>query len=170
VTPAEQRYADALADAIAESLRRDRVPGDLSRLIIRWFEGPGYLTIHALATSEEGDVANEDAWYPLEWPNEEREIDRVDGVMEDEALASAVEELAAELDEDGWSWDEQPAALIGAAQKLRDLLESGGIPTAPHFAVGISHFEGWGSADSVPRANPQAVLDLLAERGLLPDE
>jgi hypothetical protein len=170
VTPAEQRYADALAEAIAASLQRDRVPGDLARVVIRWFEGPDYLTIHGLGTFEEGGVANEDAWYPLEWPNEERETDRVDGVMADEALAGPVEELASELGEDGWPWDEQPRALIAAAQKLRELLDSRGIPTAPHFAVGISHFEGWGCADSVPRANPEAVLDLLAERDLLPGE
>jgi hypothetical protein len=124
VTPAEQKYADALATAIAVSLQRDRVPGDLSRLIIRWFEGPDYLTIHALGTEEEGDVPGEDAWYPLEWPNEERENDRVDAVMRDESLTGAVEELAAEQDGDGWPWDEQPAPLIAAAQSIRQLVES----------------------------------------------
>ena len=170
MTAAAEKYADALAAAIAESLQRDPVAGDLVRLIIRWFEGPDYLTIHALGTEEERDVSSEDAWYPLEWPNVERELDRVEAVMQDESLTGAIEELVAEQGDDGWSWEEQPPPLIVAAQKLHDLVESRGIPTAPHFAVGVSHFEGWGPEHSVPRANPQPVLARLADRDLLPYE
>ena len=170
MTSAEEKYADALASSITSSLERDPVRGDLSRLIIRWFEGPDYLTIHALGTEDERDVPNDDAWYPLEWPNVEHEIDRVDAVMQDETLTGAIEVLAAEVGEDGWSWDEQPQPLIATAQKVRELVESTGIPTASHFAVGVSHFEGWGAEDSVPRANPQATLAQLEEQDLLPDE
>jgi len=170
VTSAEEKYADALAGSIAASLERDPVRGDLSRIVIRWFEGPDYLTIHALGTEDECDVPNEDAWYPLEWPNEEHEIDRVEGVMRDEALTVAVEALAAELGDEGWSWDEQPQPLIAAAQRVRQAIEARPLATASYFAVGVSHFEGWGPEDSVPRSNPSATLTLLGERDLLPDE
>ena len=100
----------------------------------------------------------------------EREIDRVDAVMQDESLTGAVEKLVAEQDDGGWPWDEQPPPLIAAAQKFRDLVESRGIPTSPHFAVGVSHCEGWGPENSVPGANPEPVLARLAERDLLPQE
>jgi hypothetical protein len=55
-------------------------------------------------------------------------------------------------------------------QRVRDLVVSDGIATAPHFAVGVSHFEGWGAGESVSLANPGPVLALLAEQGLLPEE
>ena len=168
MTAAEQEYADALASAIATSLRRDPVAGHLSRLVIRWFEGPDYLTIHALGTGEERDLPSGDAWYPLEWSNQDREIDRVDAVMQDEALAAAVERLTAELGEDGWSWDEQPAPLIAAARRFRELVQAGGIAAAPHFAVGVSHFEGWGPAESVPRGKPRAGGRATRRAGLAP--
>jgi len=170
VTSAEDMYADALAGSITASLERDPVQGELARVVIRWFEGPGYLTIHALGTEDECDVPADDAWYPLEWPNEEHEIDRVDAVMRDEALTGVIEVLATEMRDEGWSWDEQPQPLIAAALKLRQAVEAAGLPTASHFAVGVSHFEGWGAEDSVPRVNPSATLTLLGERGLLPDE
>jgi hypothetical protein len=170
VTPAEEKYADALASAVAVSLQRDPVAGGLARLVIRWFEGPDYLTIHALGTEEERAVPSDEAWYPLEWPNADREIDRVDVIMQDESVVDAVEKLSAELEGGSWPWDEQPAPLVAAAQRLRRLVESSGVPTAPHFAIGTSHFEGWGPGDSVPRVNPRPVLDLLAERGLDPGE
>ncbi len=66
MTSAEQRYAGALAGSITSSLESDPVRGDLSRLVIRWFEGPDYLTIHALGTEDERDVPKDDAWYPLD--------------------------------------------------------------------------------------------------------
>jgi hypothetical protein len=170
VSPAEQEYAHALAAAIVASLQRDPVEGKLARLVIRWFEGPDYLTIHALGTDEEPNVSNEDAWYPLEWPNAAREITRVDGVMQDESLARSVERLAAELDDGGWDWDAQPGPLIAAAQEIHALVEANGIPVAPHFASGVSHFEGWGPHESVARANPEPVLARLAQGDLLPVE
>ena len=170
MTAAEQEYADALARAIVQSVKVDSPPGDLVRIIIRWFEGPDYLTVHALGSDEEGEVAPGDAWYPLEWRNEDREINRIDTVMEDARLARAVESLATELGEDGWSWDEQPAALIAAGSEIRRLVEEARLPVAAHFAIGVCHFEGWGATESVPRANPQAVVAALHGRGLAPEE
>jgi hypothetical protein len=45
-----------------------------------------------------------------------------------------------------------------------------GCPLPDHFAVGVCHFEGWGAAESVPRANPTAVAALLRQRELEPRE
>jgi hypothetical protein len=170
VSSAEQEYAQALAAAIVASLQRDPVEGKLARLVIRWFEGPDYLTIHALGTDEEPDVSNEDAWYPLEWPNEAREIARVDGVMQDEAFAHSVDRLTAELGDSGWNWDAQPEPLIAAAQEIRELVEANDLPVAPHFAAGVSHFEGWGPEESVAKANPPPIVARLAQGDLLPTE
>jgi len=41
-------YAEVLAAAIVASLRVDPPPGSPARVVIRWFEGPDYLTVHAL--------------------------------------------------------------------------------------------------------------------------
>jgi len=141
VTGAEQQYADALAAAIVASLQRDSPCGELSRLVIRWFDRPDYLTVHALGTEQERDVRAGDAWYPLEWPNKDREIDRVAAVMQDDALRRAVKQLAGEIGEDGWPWDEQPEPLVAAARMVRELVVLAGIPSASYFAVGVSHFD-----------------------------
>ena len=164
------RYAESLAAAIVASLRADPPPGMPARLLIRWFEGPDYLTIHALGTEEEGELPADDAWYPLEWPNEPREIERVDAIMEDEGVATAAAALAAELEDGAWPWTTQPEPLVMAAAKVRAHLQDAGIALPDHFAVGVSHFEGWGAEESVPRANPEAVVELLRQRGLEPGE
>ena len=170
VTAQEQEYAEALASAIVDSLERLPVSGVLTRVVIRWFDSPDYLTIHALGSDEASEMSDGDAWYPLEWPNEEREIGRVDGVMQDARLASAVRDLVAEVGDDGWDWESQPEPLVTAAKELRRAIEARAIPTESHFAVGVSHFEGPGPAESVPLANPREVVALLAERNELPDE
>jgi hypothetical protein len=164
-------YAEALARGIVASLRAAPPAGVPVRVVIRWFEGPDYLTIHALGTDEENDVPADDAWYPLEWPNEPREIERVDSILEEPQLAAAAVALKGELDDEQWEWeDAQPEALVKAAARVRDLVEEAGVGVAAHFTVGVCHFEGWGNANSVPRANPHAVVELLRERGLDPAE
>ena len=168
---AAPRYAESLATAIVRSLLAQPPPGMPTRVVIRWFEGPSYLTIHALGTDEEGSVSPDDAWYPLEWPNEPREIDRVDAILQDEDVAAAAAALESELGDDGWAWGEaQPQPLVAAAALVCERLRSEGVPLPDHFAVGVCHFEGWGAANSVPRANPQAVVELLRQRGLEPAE
>lgn len=152
------------------SLRADPPPGMPARVVIRWFEGPDYLTIHALGTEEERDVPADDAWYPLEWPNEPREIERVDAIFENEAVAAAAASLAAELEEDWFGSETQPEPLVAAAAMVREQLQDAGVALPDHFAVGVCHFEGWGAEDSVPRANPEAVVELLRQRGLEPSD
>jgi hypothetical protein len=137
--------------------------------VIGWFEGPDYLTIHALGSEEEeAKVPADDAWYPLEWPNEPREIERATAILEDDAVASAAAALLTELEDDSWSWDEQPQPLVAAAGMLRERLQDEGVALPDHVAAGVCHFEGWGAEESVPRANPDAVVDLLRRRGVEP--
>lgn len=78
--------------------------------------------------------------------------------------------LAAELEEGSWSWDKQPEPLVAAAGMLRARLEDEGVALPDHFAVGVCHFEGWGAEESVPLANPDAVVDLLRRRRLDPSD
>ena len=140
-------------------------------MVIRWFEGPGYLTVHALGTAEEADVSAADAWLPLEWPNNRREITRVDTIFEDQTLSAAAAALAAELDDASWPWETQPPEpLVQAAARVRQLLADAGVDVAAHFAVGVCHFEGWGLEESVPRANLKPTLELLREQGIEPGE
>lgn len=167
MVPAD-RYAELLGQAIAASVETDPPPGLLARVVIRWFEGPRYLTIHALGTDEEPAVAADDAWHPLEWPNTDREIDRVDAVFAQPGLAAAAEALADELDGGAWPWDEQPEPLVAAAARIPALLHDAGVTVADHFAVGVCHFEGWGNEESVPRINPDHVVDVLRQRGVEP--
>lgn len=166
--PAAAAYAESLAAAIVASLRADPPPGSPARVVIRWFEGPGYLTVHALGTDEEADVPAADAWLALEWANAAREITRVDAIFADPTLSSAAAALAAELEDGSWSWDAQPEPLVQAAARVRQLLADLDVEIPDHFAVGVSHFEGWGSEDSVPRANPETVLAHLRKRGIEP--
>lgn len=170
MTGAGQRYAAALATAVVASLRTNPPPWVPGRVVIRWFEGPDYLTIHALGSEEEAEVAADDAWYPLEWPNEPREIERATAILQDDAVASAAAALAAELEEGSWPWDKQPEPLVAAAGMLRARLEDEGVALPDHFAVGVCHFEGWGAEESVPLANPDAVVDLLRRRRLDPSD
>ncbi|MFP5363501.1 MAG: hypothetical protein ACLGI5_12320 [Thermoleophilia bacterium] len=165
---AAEGYAELLADGIVASVEADPPPGLPARIVIRWFEGPGYLTVHALGADEEPAVAAEDAWHPLEWPNREREIGRVDAIVAQPDLAAAAASLGDELDGGSWPWDEQPEPLIAAAARIPGLLRDAGVAVAGHFAVGVCHFEGWGCEESVPRINPDHVVDALRQRGIEP--
>ena len=66
MTTVEDRYAEALAAAIAADLKENPPPGSLVRVVIRWFDGPLYLTIHALGTEQEDDVEPDAAWAHFE--------------------------------------------------------------------------------------------------------
>ena len=86
-----RRYGDALAAALAADLAAHPVEGLLVRVVIRWFwEGdPAYLTWHALGVADEQPEDPEDGWYPLEWPNADRELERTDRVLANRALQQA---------------------------------------------------------------------------------
>ncbi|CAA9524611.1 MAG: hypothetical protein AVDCRST_MAG67-3520 [uncultured Solirubrobacteraceae bacterium] len=91
---AADTYVELLAQGIVASIHGDPPPGLPARVVIRWFDGPAYLTIHVLGTDEEPGVAADDAWSPLEWPNATREIERAGVVLAQPGLAAAVDALA----------------------------------------------------------------------------
>jgi hypothetical protein len=173
VTTVEDRYAEALAAAIAADLKENPPPGSLVRVVIRWFDGPLYLTIHALGTEQEDDVEPDAAWEPLEWENSDEEINRADRIVDLPEVKAAGEALATSLEDESWPWEpgSAPAELVEAARRLRAACERS-LPLAPHFAVGVAHFEAFGVEASVRQANPAETWDLLAERDLtpIPDE
>ncbi len=166
------QYPTALAQAIADDLLQHPVSGDLARVVIRWFDGPLYLTIHALGTDDETGVSPEDAWYPLVWPNLDAEIARADRILAQPPVAATGASVEATLDEGSWDWelDAPPGDLVAAASQVPDALRRAGVPLAEHLAVGVTHFEGWGAEASVPLANEPSVVQALEQRGLLPDE
>lgn len=71
-------------------------------------------------------------------------------------------------DEPSWPWDAQPEPLIAAAAAVRSRVADAGLPVTEHFAVAVTHFEGWGAEVSVPAANPDGVVRRLSELGLDP--
>ena len=168
-------YAEALAAAIVSDLADNPPPGALARVVIRWFDSPLYLTIHALGT-EEDDVDPEDAWAPLEWENCDDEIERADRIVERPDVAAAGEALAATLEDEAFPCDPGsdlgvvPGPLVAAAQGVRAGCERAALPLAPHFAVGVAHFEGFGAEAGVRAANPPETWDLLVARGIEPVE
>lgn len=176
MTDAEEAYIGALLDALVRDLVEHPVPGRLARVVIRWFEktDPLYLTVHALGTDEEDAIEEGDAWYPLEWPNVDREEARADRVVNDSGVQAAGPALAAEyaqLDDmqDG-EWRASPA-LIEVARRAPHALAAAGIESADHMLVLAAHFEGGGAAHVMDEVAPPAtVVAALRERDELPDE
>lgn len=169
-------YAAALAAALADDVAAHPPRGPLRRIVLRWFwEGdPLYLTLHVLADGDD-QPPSDDAWYPLEWANADREFDRTNRVLADPALVAAAEALAAtfthdeELDgpQDGMAHVPgvfSAAALMPAALRARD------VPLSPRFAVSASHFEGWGMRGVLEELASPELLVLLAEHDELPPE
>jgi hypothetical protein len=162
-----RRYGDALATALAADLATHPVEGSLLRVVIRWFwEGdPAYLTLHALGVAYEQPADPEDGWYPLEWPNSDREFARTDRVLADPALQQAASALhdSFEIDEeldgpvDGLA---HVPAVYHALRQLPEQLDAAGVRRDPHFAAAAAHFEGWGCLHA---------LEHTADRGLLAD-
>jgi hypothetical protein len=106
----EERFAAELARAIADDVHAHPPGGELVRVVLRWFEAadPLYFTVHALGEEEAQEVPADDAWYPLEWPNVDDELERTERVADDpgvqeagEALAAVYAETAEEVEETG---------------------------------------------------------------------
>jgi hypothetical protein len=166
----EDRYAEALAAAITADLEAHPRPGGLARVVIRWFEGPLYLTIHALGADEERALDPDDAWLPLEWANVEAELDRADRIVDRPEVQAAGSALEATLEEGSWAWEPgtAPGPLVAAARLVRAACDRATPTPAPHFAVGVSHFEAFGIEASVRAANPPETWRRLEERGIDP--
>jgi hypothetical protein len=175
VTPEEQDYAVTLAGAIADDLLANPPGGALVRVVVRWFEedDPLYFTIHALGADEHGEVPSDDAWYPLEWPNSERELERADRLLAHPGVKRTGEALTAvysddEDDEDG-EWGPS-AATVEVVRRLPDALRSAGVPLADEFSASAAHFEGWGALSVLQKVADPDLIAALEARGELPGE
>ena len=173
----EERFAAELARAIAEDVRAHPPGGDLVRVVLRWFEAadPLHFTVHALGEEGAQEVPVDDAWYPLEWPNVDDELERTERVGEDpgvqeagEALAAAYEESEDEHEETGeWTPSE---AIVETVRLLADELRGAGVPLAERCAASAAHSEGWGVLKVLEATADSDALHALEEQDELPHE
>jgi hypothetical protein len=175
MTPLEDAYAAALAAAIAADIRDDPPEGPLVRVVLRWFEenDPLYFTVHALGAEERDAVPAEDAWYPLEWPNADRELDRGERLAEDADVKRTGAALAAHYeqheDDESGEWGPSPAT-VEVVRRLPDALRSAGLELTDDFAASAAHFEGWGARAVLKQVADRRLLRALKKRGELPEE
>ena len=150
LTAEGRAYAAALVDAIAADVAEHGPPAPLCRVVIRWFwEGdPLYLTLHVLAADDEQPPA-EDTWYPLEWANSDRELERTDRVLGRPEVVAAGKTLLATfpLDESGMPEDGEAhlPSVEEAVDTLAGAFAARGIALTEAFAISSAHFEGWGT-------------------------
>ena len=182
--PEEQEFADTFARAVAEDIRAHPAGGPLVRVVVRWEEEvePLNFTVHALGADEHDEVAPEDAWYPLEWPNLDHEMERADRLHEDPILQRAADALKAQYEdrdgedgEDGeeasgeWGHHASPA-VVEAVRMLPDALREAGVPLDDEFVASASHFEGWGALKVLEETADPEILAALEARDELPYE
>ena len=178
----EQQFADAFSRAVAEDIRAHPAGGPLVRVIVRWEEeaDPLHFTIHALGADEAEEVAPEDAWYPLEWPNLDHEMERGDRLVDDPMLQRAGDALKAqyadrdEEPEEGeaageWGHHASPG-LVEAVRMLPEALREAGVQLDDEFVATATHFEGWGALKVLEETADPDVLAALEERDELPYE
>ena len=180
--PEEQQFADSFARAVAEDIRAHPAGGPLVRVVVRWDEEtePMHFTVHALGADEADEVAAEDAWYPLEWPNIDHEMERVDRLADDPILQRAADELKVQYEDRGEHEDEDAAAgewgsgaspaVVEAVRALPEALREAGVPLDEEFVATASHFEGWGALKVLEETADPDVLSALEERDELPYE
>lgn len=176
--PEEQQFADAFARAVAEDVHAHPPAGPLARLVVRWEEDtePMSFTVHALGADELDEVAAEDAWYPLEWPNLDHEMERGDRLADDPVLQRTADELKAQY-ADREEQEEEAAGSLGASpavveavRALPEALREAGVALADDFVATASHFEGWGALKVLEETADPDVLAALEERDELPYE
>jgi hypothetical protein len=174
LSDAGRAYAATLAGALADDVARNGPSGPLRRAVIRWFwDGdPAYLTLHVLGADDEQPPL-EDAWYPLEWANEEREIQRTDRVLGRPEVISAAEALTATFPRDRHGEVDGYAHVTAVDELVVQLpaaFARAGIHLHERFAVSAAHFEGWGALDVLEGTASPELLKALADHGELPEE
>jgi hypothetical protein len=174
LTDAGRAYAATLARALAEDIAAAGPAAPLRRVVIRWFwDGdPSYLTLHVLGAGDD-QPPPQDAWYPLEWANEERELERTDRVLARADVTQAAETLTASFPRDQNGAVDGYAHLSAVHELVRQLpaaLSAIGIGLDQRFAVSAAHFEGWGALDVLEDTAAPALLEALADHGELPEE
>ena len=148
--------------------------GALRRVVVRWFWNgdPLYLTLHVLGADDE-QPQSRDAWYPLEWANVERELERTDRVLAQPDVIQTAGALTATFarDQDGEvdGYAHVPA-VDQLVARLPPALADAGIVLGDRFAVSAAHFEGWGALDVLQGTAAPELLKALADHGELPQE
>lgn len=162
-------YAALVADAIARDVAEHGPAGPLRRIVVRWFWSgdPAYLTIHVLGDGDE-QPALDDAWYPLEWPNVERELERTDRVLDRPEIQGAAETLQATFPEG--DAEAHVPAVEEIVRSLPAALAAAGLELADRFAVSAAHFEGWGALDAIVGVSSPELLAALEAHGEMPTE
>jgi hypothetical protein len=168
----ERRFADRLATAIADDLRRVPPREPVLRVVLRWFttDDPLYFTVHALGAPEAGDVDPGDAWYPLEWGNVDAEIERAERLLTAHPELRRAGERLQQRYEEVVGDDEPSPAILEAVRRLPAAIAAAGIETHERFAVAAAQFEGYGALPVLRRLADPALLAELEARGELPDE
>jgi hypothetical protein len=174
LSPAElndegRAYAALVAGAIARDVVEHGPAGPLRRVVVRWFWSgdPAYLTIHVLGDGDE-QPPPDDAWYPLEWPNVERELERTDRVLDRPEIQGAAETLRATFPEG--DAEAHVPAVEGIVRSLPAALAAAGLELADRFAVSAAHFEGWGALDGIQAFASPDLQAALEEHGEMPTE
>ena len=166
-------YAALVADTIARDVVEHGPAAPLRRIVVRWFWSgePAYLTIHVLGDGDE-QPAPDDAWFPLEWANVERELERTDRVLERPEIQRAAETLTATFPRSADGEVDGEAHLPAVFEIVRLLpaaLTAAGLALADRFAASAAHFEGWGARRHRGLASPE-LQAALEEHGEMPTE
>jgi hypothetical protein len=167
-------YATLVAGAIARDVVEHGPAAPLRRIVVRWFWSgdPAYLTIHVLGDGDE-QPALDDTWFPLEWANVERELERTDRVLERPEVQRAAETLTATFPHDADGEVDAEAHLPAVVEIVRLLpaaLATAGLELADRFAASAAHFEGWGALDVIDGLASPELRAALAEHGEMPTE
>lgn len=181
MTPEEVKFAADFAGAIADDVLEHGPEEPLVRAVVRWFEAtdPLYFTVHVLPASARDDVPPEDAWYPLEWPNVDEEMERTDRLTSHAALQRAGAPLADRyendpaMQEDVEEWGDQllpSPAVIETVRRLPDALRAAGVRLDDEFVASAAHFEGYGTLAVLKATALPATIAALDARGELPEE
>jgi hypothetical protein len=167
-------YAAVVAGAIARDIAERGPSGPLRRIVVRWFWSgdPTYLTIHVLADGD-AQPPPDDAWFPLEWADSERELQRTDRILEQLPVQRAAETLTATFarDDDGEvDGEAHLPAVEEIVRLLPDALRAAGVELGDVFAASAAHFEGWGALDVLESLASPELRAALEERGEWPSE
>jgi len=134
--------------------------------------------VHVLTASGREDVPPGDAWYPLEWPNVDEELERTDrltaraGVQRTGRPLADTYENDPAMQDDVAEWGEQLSpspAVVETVRRLPDALRSAGVPLDDEFAASAAHFEGYGALAVLKATAYPGTIAALDARGELPE-
>ena len=179
LTSAEKQFASAFAAALARDVRRHGPGEPLVRAVVRWHEptDPLYFTVHVLTSRQRRQVRPADAWYPLEWPNVDAEMERTDRLNRDAAIRRTGRRLAARYQRDpdvqdeieGWGDGLSPSpVIVEIVRRVPEALRDAGVDVHDELAVSAAHFEGYGALPVLRATAQPGVIAALDRRGELP--